>query len=60
MTKVNPENGIETKHDIFLGTYSNMMPFFVKNIQVFQWLSKPKFLSFMTKVNPSNGNKTKW
>ena len=53
MTKVNPENGNETKHDIFLGTYSNMMLFFVKKhssiskafktkISQFYDLSKPK------------------
>ena len=27
--------------------------------KVFQWLSKSKFLSFMAKVNPENGNETK-
>ena len=26
---------------------------------VFQWFSKSKFLSFLTKVNPNNGNETK-
>ena len=26
---------------------------------VFQWLSKPNFLSFMTKVNPNNGTEIK-
>ena len=33
--------------------------FLSKNTKVFQWLSKSKFLSFMTKVNPNNGNETK-
>ena len=45
----------------FHGTYSNLTPylFLLKNIKIFQWLSKSKFLSFMTKVNPNNGNETK-
>ena len=30
-----------------------------KNIKIFQWLSKSKFLSFMAKVNPDNGNETR-
>ena len=30
-----------------------------KTIKVFQWLSKSKFLSFMTKVNPNNENEKK-
>ena len=37
-------------HQIFL---------YQKNVKTFQWLSKSKFLSFMTKVNPNNGNETK-
>ena len=28
---------------------------FDKKVQIFQWLSKSKFLSFMTKVNPKSG-----
>ena len=38
----------------FYGTYSNLSPylFLPKYIEVFQWLSKSKFLNFMTKVNP--------
>ena len=45
----------------FHGTYTNLTPyrFLWKNIKVFQLLSKSKFLSFMTKVNPNNGNETK-
>ena len=31
----------------------------LKYIRVFQWLSKSKVLSFMTKANPNNGNETK-
>ena len=34
--------------------------FLSKNIKVFQWFSKLKFVSFMTKVNLNNGNETKW
>ena len=47
---------------IFHGTYSSLTSylFFIKNIKVFQWYSKSKFLSFMTKANLSNGNETKW
>ena len=33
--------------------------FLLKYIKVFQWLSKSEFVSFMTKMNPNNGNKTK-
>ena len=45
----------------FHGTYSNLTPylFLSKYIEVFQWLSKSKFLNFMTKVNPNHENKTK-
>ena len=45
----------------FYGSYSNLTSclFLSKNIKVFQWLSKLKFLRFMTKVNPNNGNDTK-
>ena len=32
--------------------------FWSKHIKIFQCLSKSKFLNFMTKVNPNNGNKT--
>ena len=43
------------------GTYSNLTPylFLSKNILVFQWLSKSKFLSFMTEAKPNNENETK-
>ena len=43
----------------FHWTYSNLTPylFLLKSIKVFQWLSKSKFLSFMTKVNTK---KWKW
>ena len=45
----------------FHGAYSNLTTylFLSKNIKVLQWLSKSKFLSFMTKANPDNGNETK-
>ena len=41
---------------------SNLKPylfFLPKNIKVFQWLTRSKFFSFMTKVNSNNGNETK-
>ena len=43
------------------GIYSNLTQhlFYQKNIQLFQILLKSKYLSFMTKLNPSNGNETK-
>ena len=43
----------------FHGTYSNLAPFLSKHILVFKWLSKSKFLDFLTKVNLNNGNDTK-
>ena len=45
----------------FHGSCSNLTPytFLSKNIEVFQWLSKSKFLSSMTKMNPDNENETK-
>ena len=61
MTKVNPDNGNETKSDIFPWDIfkSGTISFLSKYIKVFQWLSKLQFLSFMAKVNPDNGNETK-
>ena len=61
MTKKNPNNGNETKPDIFpWDTFKfDTISFFVKNIKFFQLLSKLNFLSFMTKVNPNNENETK-
>ena len=43
------------------GAYSNLMSYLFcqKKIKIFQYFSKSKFLSFMTKENLSNGNKTK-
>ena len=43
------------------GIYSNLTQhlFYQKNIQLFQRHLKSKYLSFMTKLNPSNGNETK-
>ena len=61
MTKVNLNNGIETKSDIFPWYIfkSDSISFLSKDIKVFQWLSISEFLSFMTKVNPNNGNERK-
>ena len=45
---------------LFHGTYSNPTSYFLsEKIQVFQGFSKSKFPSFMTTVNPNNGNETK-
>ena len=53
-------NEAETRSDTIWQDISNMTSFFLsRNIKVFPWPSKSKFLSFMTKVNPSNGNETK-
>ena len=45
----------------FYGTYSNMTSylFFIKNYSSISMTFKIKFLSFMTKVNPNNGNEIK-
>ena len=60
MTKVNLNNGMEQKSDIFpWGIFKfDSIPFLSKYINVNQWLSKSEFLSFMTKVNLNNGNGT--
>ena len=51
---------LKPNQTLFGMTYLNLTLFVLsKNIKVFQWLSKSKFLCFMTKVNPNNGNKTK-
>ena len=53
---------MEMKHyqTFFHKTYSNLTPnlSLSKIIKKFQWLSKLKFLSFLTKVNPNNENET--
>ena len=42
------------------GTFKfDIIFYWSKNIKVFQWLSKSKFFSFMTKVNAKNENETK-
>ena len=41
-------------------TYSNLMSYFFLIIRVFQWITKLKFLSIMTKVKRRNENETKW
>ena len=33
--------------------------FLLKNIKVIQWLSNSKVLTFVTELNPNNGNETK-
>ena len=48
----------------FRETYSNLTPYLslpknLKIFKIFQRLSKSKFLSFMTKVNPNNKIETK-
>ena len=42
-------------------TYSNLTPYLslLKTVKIFQRLSKLKFLSFKTKLNPNNGNEAK-
>ena len=57
-TNLNTNNGNEAKSDIFPWDIfkSDNISFLPKNIKVFPWLSKSKFLSFMTKLNPKNGN----
>ena len=50
---------MEKYQTFFHGIYSNVTPFLSKHFKVFQWLSKSKFLIFMTKVNPNRGNETK-
>ena len=45
----------------FHETYLNLTAYLFLSIyiKVFQWLSKSRVLSFMTKVNRNNGNETK-
>ena len=62
MTKVNQNDGNETKSDIFPWNIlrSDAIFFFIKKIlKHFNDSQNLKFLIFMTKVNPSNGIKTK-
>ena len=56
MTKVNPNSRNEAKSDILLwGTFkSDIIYFFYQKVKVFHWLSKSKFLIFMTEGNPNN------
>ena len=61
MIKENPHNGNETKsyispRDIFK---SGAIYFLSKNMKIFQWILNSQVLSFMAKVNSSNGNETK-
>ena len=52
---------VKQNQTFFHGTYSNLTPYLslTKNIKIFQWLLKSKFLSFTTKVKANNGNETK-
>ena len=52
---------MKQNQSFFHGAYSNLTSyhFLSKNIKVFQWFLKSKYLSYMTKVNPNNGNETK-
>ena len=43
----------------FLTGHKQILTFLSKNIKVFQCVLKPKFLSFMTKVKPNNGDEAK-
>ena len=62
LTKVNPNNGNQIKiRDISMGhpkIWHNIF-LWLKQFRLFQWLSKLKFLSFMTKKDRRNGNETK-
>ena len=60
--KWNQTMEIKQNQTFFHGTYSNLTPYLSlpKNIVVFQWLLKSKFLSFKTKVNRKNRNGTTW
>ena len=46
---------IKQNQIFFNGTYFNLTSqlFLSKNIKLFQWILKSKFLNFMTKVNPN-------
>ena len=61
MTTIKPSNGNETKSDIFPWDIfkSVAISFLLKDIKVFQWLLKSKFLNFMTRVISNNKNETK-
>ena len=50
---------IKQNQTFFYGTWTNLTHIsLTKNSKIFQWLSKPKFLGFMTEVNPNNGIET--
>ena len=52
---------MKQNQQFFHGPYSSLTPCLslLRNIKVLQWLSKSKFLSFMTKVSLNNGKETK-
>ena len=58
--KWNQTMEMKQNQTFFHRTYSNLTPYLSlsKNIRVFQWLLKSKFLSFKTKVNRKNKNET--
>ena len=57
---MNLHNGNKTKLNLFLYTFKSDVTYFLsKNIEVIKWLSKSKFLSFITEGNPNNRNETK-
>ena len=68
MPKFTPGNNYFCGKNLFLSasmtffheTYYNLTSYILlsKNIKVFQWLLKSKFLSFMTEVNSDNRNET--
>ena len=62
MEKVIPDNGNETKSDIFpWDTFKPDSIYFYLSeyYKVIEWLSKSEFLSFFTKMKPKNWNETK-
>ena len=62
MTKVNPNNGIEIKSDIFPQEIfkSDTISFFIKKYLSISMTFKIDISEFyVTKVNPNNGNETK-
>ena len=61
MTKVKPNNGNETKSDVFSWDIfkSDSIFFFCQNILKYFSDFQNQNFCFMTKVNPNNGNETK-
>ena len=61
MTKVNPNNGHETKSDIFPWDIfkSDTIYFVIEKHQSVSMTFKVEIFQFYRKVNPNNGNETK-